>query len=112
MRDRLCHQLEREVATPAGTFIDCLAPHVAIEIDWTEKWAESIGQSLHYAAETDLLPAAILICHQPSETCLRHALRFESTIAYWQLTMVVWYCDALDKRLFQCALAKLGGTAL
>lgn len=111
MRDRLCHDLEREVATPAGTFVDCLTPHLAIEIDWTEKWAESIGQSLHYAAETGLLPAVILICHQSSENCLRHALRFEATIAHWQLTMAVWHCEALHKRLFQCDLHKLGGTA-
>lgn len=43
------------------TRVDCLLQDYAIEVDFAQKWAESIGQSLYYAAQTSRKPAVLLI---------------------------------------------------
>ena len=37
---------------PDRTRVDCLTSEHAIEFDWGNKWAESIGQSLYYSLQT------------------------------------------------------------
>lgn len=44
-----------------GARVDCLLPDYAVEFDFAEKWAESIGQSLYYAEKTGRKPAVVLI---------------------------------------------------
>lgn len=51
----------REQVLFDGTRVDLLTPDYAIEIDWGHKWAEGVGQSLHYAMQTDRLPGIILL---------------------------------------------------
>ena len=41
-----------EYRLPDRTRVDCLMPDHAIEYDYGKKWAEAIGQSLHYAMHT------------------------------------------------------------
>lgn len=43
------------------TRVDCLTDEYAIEFDFSIKWAESIGQSLHYAYLTNKKPGIVLI---------------------------------------------------
>lgn len=43
------------------TRIDCLTEKYAIEFDFASKWAEAVGQSLHYAYATGRDPAIYLI---------------------------------------------------
>ena len=43
------------------TRVDCLIKDYAIEVDFAQKWAESIGQSLYYASQTSRKPAVLLI---------------------------------------------------
>lgn len=43
------------------TRIDCLTEKYAIEFDFAPKWAEALGQSLHYAYSTGRDPAIYLI---------------------------------------------------
>ncbi len=43
------------------TRVDCLLQDYAIEVDFAQKWAESIGQSLYYAVKTSRKPAILLI---------------------------------------------------
>ncbi len=43
------------------TRIDCLTDEYAIEVDFSKKWAESVGQSLYYAEMTGKKPAVALI---------------------------------------------------
>lgn len=44
-----------------GTFVDCLTDDEAIEFDFADKWAEAVGQSLHYAIMSGKKPAIALI---------------------------------------------------
>ncbi len=43
------------------TRVDCLLEEYAIEVDFAQKWAESIGQSLYYASQTERRAAVLLI---------------------------------------------------
>jgi len=55
---------EIEVQLPDRTRIDCLTDEYAIEYDFTSKWAEAIGQSLHYSLMTGKQAGIILIGSQ------------------------------------------------
>lgn len=50
-----------EFILPDRTRVDCLTDEYAIEFDFASKWAEALGQSLHYAYSTQRLPAISLI---------------------------------------------------
>lgn len=43
------------------TRVDCLTDEYAIEVDFAKKWAESVGQSLHYAEMTNKKPGIGII---------------------------------------------------
>lgn len=51
--------------------VDCLTKTHAIEFDFANKWAESIGQSLYYSLKTKKKPGVVLILENP-----RHEQRF------------------------------------
>lgn len=47
------------------TRVDCLTSENAIEFDFAEKWAESIGQALHYQYLTHKRAKVVLILENP-----------------------------------------------
>lgn len=49
------------------TRVDCLTKNYAVEVDFADKWAESIGQALHYGRLTGEEPAIVLIIEKPSD---------------------------------------------
>src|SRR5687768_10670975 len=57
----VCPGMELEHVLPDGARVDCLSDTHAIEVDFSEKWAEGLGQALYYAARTGKVPAIILI---------------------------------------------------
>jgi len=56
--------------------IDCLTDEYAIEVDFSKKWAESVGQSLYYAEMTGKKPAVALIVSQKQKD-QKHLKRLE-----------------------------------
>lgn len=46
---------------PDGARVDILTTRYAIEVDFEQKWAESIGQSLYYGIKTHRDPAVLLL---------------------------------------------------
>ena len=50
-----------------GTRVDCLTEEYAIEFDFADKWAEAIGQSLHYALMTGKKPGIVIIIEKESD---------------------------------------------
>ncbi len=61
--DAFCSQYNgiREYKLSDSTRVDCLTPEYAIEIEFAKKWAESVGQSLHYSIMTGKKPGIVLI---------------------------------------------------
>lgn len=56
-----------EVKLPDKTRVDCVTKHYAVEFDFADKWAEGLGQSLHYARMTGKNPAVVLIIEDPAD---------------------------------------------
>ncbi|UYZ08533.1 hypothetical protein CFBP5507_05905 [Agrobacterium salinitolerans] len=101
-RSRFCAGMQQERVLPNGTRVDCITDHMAIEVDWTHKWAEAIGQSLLYAAATEKLPAIILVCKVDPAGCLKHEYLISEAVAYWKLPITVWLCMPTDISLSAC----------
>ena len=49
------------------TRVDCLTDTHAVEFDFAKKWAESIGQSLHYARMTGKKAGIVLIIEKEKD---------------------------------------------
>lgn len=49
------------------TRVDCLTSAHAVEFDFARKWAESIGQALHYGIMTGKKPMVVLILENPKK---------------------------------------------
>ena len=86
----LCQGLRLEVALPNGSRADCLSATHAIEVEFSENWAEALGQALPYAGSTGLRPGVFLVCRQSPKNCMAHRLRLEEAIAAWKLPVDVW----------------------
>ena len=98
---RYCAGMEQEVTMPSGSRADCISDEYAIEVDFSNKWAEAIGQSLHYASETDLKAGIVLVCDDPAN-CDGHGYRLTSTAQKFRLPLTVWFCRPDDATLDDC----------
>ena len=57
--------------------VDCLSSKYALEVDFANKWAESIGQSLFYAKKTNKVPAVLLIIERGQKD-IKYLKRFNT----------------------------------
>ncbi len=92
-RDDLCAGMWIEVSLDNGSRADCISDTHAIEVDFSEKWAEALGQALSYAGSTGLKPGIFLVCRKEVDKCLRHRLRLDEAISAWNLPVKVWGYD-------------------
>jgi hypothetical protein len=101
-QERFCVRMQLEYKFPDGTRADCLSDRYVIEVDFTEKWAESIGQALHYMLWPRDLPIGerragiILVCRHAREICTDHTVRLKRVIEAFNLPVTVWDCDRDD----------------
>jgi len=58
---------QMEIILEDGTRVDCLLPGHAVEFDFADKWAESVGQALNYARLTGRRPGVVLIIAGPED---------------------------------------------
>lgn len=63
----IAHNGIEEFENPDKTRVDCLTDTHAIEFDFANKWAESIGQALHYSKMTGKKAKVILILENPEK---------------------------------------------
>jgi hypothetical protein len=76
-----------EVVLADKTRVDCLLPEYAVEFDYAKKWAESIGQALHYGSMTGRKPAVVLIIKDIKKET-RYIKRLEEVAA--KQGIIVW----------------------
>lgn len=81
-----------EFVLPDKTRCDCLTATHAVEVDFGNKWAEAIGQSLYYAFKTGKRAGILLILEKPSDQ--RYWLRLNSTIEHYNLPIDTWAVGA------------------
>lgn len=77
-----------EVILPSGARCDCMTPTHAVEFDFASKWAEAIGQALHYAAQSGHRAGVVLIEEDP-ERDAKYEERLRSTIKAFDLPIDV-----------------------
>lgn len=100
-RDKIADQLKgtTEVVLEDRTRCDIITEQYAIEVDFADKWAEAIGQSLHYAALTNKQAAITLIIEKPSD--MKQVFRTIGVIQDYQLpiTLFIMKPDQCIQRL-------------
>ena len=73
---------------PDDTRCDCVTKDNAIEFDFGHKWAEAIGQAMHYGGLTGLRPGVVLILETPADK--RGLDRLRQTVKTNSLPIDVW----------------------
>ena len=76
------------------TRVDCLLPGFAVEVDYAHKWAEAMGQALHYGRMTGRMPGVLLILKKPGD--VRYVHRLNTDAEHWGLPLFVWTVKAYD----------------
>lgn len=82
------HVGEQEVVLPDKTRADCLTLTHAVEVEFGNKWAESIGQSLFYALQTDKRPGVVLVIESVEDR--RYWYRLNTFIREFNLPIDTW----------------------
>jgi len=77
-----------EVRMSDGTRCDIVTDTHAIEVDWADKWAEAVGQSLWYSFQTNKKPGIVLILKSGKDR--KHLMRLPSLIDGKGLGIDVW----------------------
>lgn len=88
-QDRWCadHQGITEQVLPDGTRADCTTATHIVEFDFDKKWAEAIGQSLHYSQQTGKRAGIVLIMSPRGE---KHLGALKNTIENFLLPVDIW----------------------
>jgi len=77
-----------EVVLPDRTRCDCVTETHAIEFDFANKWAEAIGQALHYSRMTGKRAGVVLILEsEKDKACLE---RLNDIVEHFNLPIDVW----------------------
>lgn len=79
---------ETEVPFPDRTRCDCVTSSHAIEFDFGPKWAESIGQALHYSLQSGKKAGIVLILEKPGDD--RYWRRLKTIIDHFGLPIDTW----------------------
>lgn len=89
-QDAWCTEMNGEVGIflKDGTIVDCVTEEYVVEVDFARKFYEAIGQSLHYATQTNKKAAILLIVEKPSEELYLH--RLEQVVEQFQLPIKVF----------------------
>lgn len=98
-QDMTCGELGGvvEYRLPDRTRVDCLTGEFAIEHDFGNKWAEAIGQSLHYARLTGRKAGIHLIMEKESD--VRYYDRLMDNIKFYSLPIDVFPIRVYEDRL-------------
>ena len=82
------HNGQVEVVLPDKTRCDCLTDNHAIEFDFGNKWAESIGQALYYAIQTGKRAGVVLILEKQKD--YKYWIRLNTVIEHYGLPIDTW----------------------
>ncbi|MCA1442677.1 hypothetical protein I6F07_21125 [Ensifer sp. IC4062] len=112
--DRYCAGMIKEFYNPDGTRTDCISATHAIEVEFSNKWAEAIGQALHYAlwttefgknseafprwhyqVRTPRKPGIIFACTEDRrlEMCANHVVRAKRIAEEYRIPLTIWDCN-------------------
>ena len=76
---------QTEISLIDGTRIDCLTSTHAVEFDFASKWAEAIGQSLHYSRMSKKQAGIVLIIEKNDD--YKYYNRIKPLCEKYQITL-------------------------
>ena len=79
---------EIEVTLSDHTRCDCITGTHAVEMDFANKWYQAVGQSLHYALQTNKRAGILLIIESPKDR--KYLERLNRVIRHNNLRIDVW----------------------
>jgi hypothetical protein len=82
------HGGQVEVVLPDKTRCDCLTREHAIEFDFGNKWAESIGQALYYSIQTGKKAGVVLKLEK--KTDYKYWIRLNTIVDHYRLPIDTW----------------------
>lgn len=85
--DKYCHGII-EYVLPDKARVDCLLDETAQEFDFGDKWAECIGQAMHYGAMTARRPECVLILEHQNDVKYLNRAKFVAA-AYINLNLKI-----------------------
>jgi len=83
---------QTEYVLPDATRCDCLTETHAVEVDFADKWYESVGQSLFYSFQTGKRAGILLIIESDADR--KYWLRLNSTIRHFDLPIDTWMIES------------------
>lgn len=89
-QEKFCEQMSgvMEHVLSDSTRVDCLTEEFAVEVDFAGKWAESLGQTLHYAQTTGKRAGVLLIVTPKTAGVMKQ--RLLSIAGYYGIDLTVW----------------------
>lgn len=87
-----------EHVLPDKTRVDILTDDVAFEVDFARKWAEGIGQALHYSTMTKRDAGLILILSGPKDERYVQRVQHIMTRKSLRLVLYTWHNGVLTRR--------------
>ena len=90
---------EIEVVLRDKTRVDILTKEVAYEVDFARKWAEGIGQALHYSTMTERDAGLILIVE--SEKDDKYVLRVQNIMKMKSIRIILYVYDNRNNLLWR-----------
>ncbi|MEC8243470.1 MAG: hypothetical protein VX038_01350 [Verrucomicrobiota bacterium] len=83
-----------EVLMPDNTRCDILTENLAIEVDFAPKWAEAIGQSLHYAKMVNRQAGIVIVIRKKIDHF--HVKKLWGVIQEYNLPIQVFQLEVKD----------------
>lgn len=77
-----------EVVLEDKSRCDCVTDSHAVEFDFASKWAESVDQAMHYAAQTGKQAGIVLILERTKDEA--YLKRLERVIRFNDLPVRIW----------------------
>lgn len=81
-----------EHVLPDRARVDCLTDRLAVEVDFSEKWGECIGQALLYGVDTNRKPACLLIMEDPVGD-IKHLKRLQRVADRYSIKVITIDAD-------------------
>lgn len=91
---------QKEIVLDDKARVDIVTDSFAIEVDFAEKWAESIGQSLYYAEELNKKAGVLLIVNDTLDDryikrLMTIAMKYDITV--WLINYDTNWCKVIIK---------------
>jgi len=89
-RERICKRWNGtpEYTLDDGARVDCLTDQYVVEFDFSNKWAEAVGQALYYSMKTGKKAGIVLIMNGNSSQA--HLERLKDVIGHYRLDIKIW----------------------